>query len=115
MAAIAALEAFALTAILQGFPIFAAASLTVKLLGDYRTGNTVLTVTLVTIFYSLLAISAGSTFPEAAANAYEAQFFNAGCPSLKRLLAGVPTSNVGATRGVGATAVVACGDNWTRN
>jgi hypothetical protein len=71
------LEGFALIAILQGLPIFASASLMVKLLGDSRGGSHLLTVTLATIFYSLLAIWAGSTFPKLAGNAYEAQFFNA--------------------------------------
>jgi hypothetical protein len=71
------LEGFALTAILQGFPIFAAASLMVKLLGDHHGGSPVLTIAMATIFYSLLAIWAGSTFPRFAKNAYEALFFDA--------------------------------------
>lgn len=70
------LEGFALTAILQGFPIFAAASLMVKLLGDDHGGSHVLTVIMATLFYSLLVIWAGPTFPRFA-KAYEAQFFDA--------------------------------------
>ena len=56
------LEGFALTAILQGFPIFAAASLMVKLLGNHHGGNPMLTITMATTFYSFLSIWAGSTF-----------------------------------------------------
>jgi hypothetical protein len=71
------LEGFALTAILQGFPIFAAASLMAKLLGDHSGANPVLTVTIATISYSFLAIWAGKRFPKFARNAYEALFFDA--------------------------------------
>jgi hypothetical protein len=71
------LEGFALTAILQGFPIFAAASLMVKLLGNHHGGNPMLTITMATTFYSFLSIWAGSTFPEFAKNAYEPLFFDA--------------------------------------
>lgn len=71
------LEGFALTTILQGFPIFAAASLMVKLLGHDRGGNHVLTIAMASIFYSCLAIWAGSTFPRFAKNAYEPLFFDA--------------------------------------
>jgi hypothetical protein len=44
------LECFALTTILQGFPIFAAASLMVKLLGDYHGSPPVLTIAMASIF-----------------------------------------------------------------
>jgi hypothetical protein len=71
------LEGFALTTILQGFPIFAAASLMVKLLGDYRGGSPALTITLASIFYTIFVISVGSAFPGHFKNAYEAQFFDA--------------------------------------
>ncbi|MCK1384287.1 hypothetical protein [Bradyrhizobium sp. 21] len=71
------LEGFALTAILQGFPIFAATSLMLKLLGDHSGANPVLTVTMATIFYSLLAIWAGRRFPRFAKNGYEPLFFDA--------------------------------------
>lgn len=70
------LEGFALTATLQGFPIFAAASLMVKLLVDHHGGNPVLTIAMATIIYSLLAIWAGSTFPRFA-KAYEPSFLDA--------------------------------------
>jgi hypothetical protein len=71
------LEGFALTTILQGFPIFAAASLMVKLLGDYRGSSPVLTIALASVFYSIFAVSVGSTFPRLFKNGYEAQFFDA--------------------------------------
>jgi hypothetical protein len=70
------LEGFALTAILQGFPIFAAASLMVKLLGHDRGGSHALTIAMASMFYSCLAIWAGSTFPRFA-NAHEPLFFDA--------------------------------------
>ena len=57
------LEGFALTTILQGFPIFAAASLMVKLLGDYRGSTPVLTIAMASVFYSIFVVSVGSAFP----------------------------------------------------
>jgi hypothetical protein len=69
------LEGFALTTVLQGFPIFAAASLMVKLLGDHRGSNPVLTIALASIFYSVFVISVGSAFPRLK-DGYE-QFFDA--------------------------------------
>lgn len=71
------LEGFALTAILQGFPIFAAASLMVKLLGDHRGSNPALTIAMATVFYSIFVVAVGSTFPRLFKNGYEAQFFDA--------------------------------------
>ncbi|TYL88129.1 hypothetical protein FXB40_39615 [Bradyrhizobium rifense] len=73
------LEGFALTTILQGFPIFAAASLMVKLLGDYRGGSPVLTIAMASIFYSIFVVSVGSAFPRIKSG-YEAQFFDASLP-----------------------------------
>jgi len=70
------LEGFALTATLQGFPIFAAASLMVKLLGDDRGGHRVLTVVMATLLYSVLVIWLGTKFPKLK-NGYEANFFDA--------------------------------------
>jgi hypothetical protein len=70
------LEGFALTATLQGFPIFAAAWMMVKLLGDDHGGSPVLTIAMATILYSFLAIWAGSTFPRFA-KAWERSFFDA--------------------------------------
>lgn len=70
------LEGFALTTILQGFPIFAAASLMVKLLGDYRGSSPVLTIALASVFYSIFVVSVGSAFPRTKSG-YEAQFFDA--------------------------------------
>jgi len=70
------LEGFALTTILQGFPIFAAASLMVKLLGDHRGSSPVLTIALASVFYSILVVSIGSAFPRFKSG-YEAQFFDA--------------------------------------
>ena len=71
------LEGFALTTILQGFPIFAAASLMVKLLGDYRGSSPVLTIVLASMFYSIVVVSIGSAFPTLFKNGYEVQFFDA--------------------------------------
>lgn len=70
------LEGFALTAVLQGLPIFAATPLIVKLVGEPRIGSPALFVTLATIFYNLLAIWAGSKFPRLARNGYEPLFFD---------------------------------------
>lgn len=70
------LEGFALTAILQGFPIFAAASLMVKLLGDHRGSSPVLTIALASVFYSIFVVSVGLAFPSVKSG-YEAQFFDA--------------------------------------
>ena len=70
------LEGFALTATLQGFPIFAAASLMVKLLGDDRGGHRVLTVVMATLLYSVLVIWLGTKFPKLK-NGYEKNFFDA--------------------------------------
>ncbi|WP_249128800.1 MULTISPECIES: hypothetical protein [Bradyrhizobium] len=70
------LEGFALTSILQGFPIFAAASLMVKLLGVYRGSSPVLTIALASIFYGIFVVSVGSAFPKVKSG-YEAQFFDA--------------------------------------
>src|SRR4051812_27830308 len=71
------LEGLALTVILQGFPIFAVASLMVKLLGNQHGGNPILTISMATIFYSFLSIGAGSTFPRFTKNPYEPLFFDA--------------------------------------
>ncbi len=71
------LEGFALTTILQGFPIFAAASLMVKLLGDDHGGSHVLTIMLASVFYSIFVIAAASAFPRIRSG-YEAGFFDAG-------------------------------------
>jgi hypothetical protein len=70
------LEGFALTTILQGFPIFAAASLMVKLLGDYHGSPPVLTIAMASVFYSIFVVSVGSAFPRVKSG-YEAQFFDA--------------------------------------
>jgi hypothetical protein len=70
------LEGFALTTILQGFPIFAAASLMVKLLGDSYGGSHVTTIALASIFYSILVVSVGIAFPTIKSG-YEVEFFNA--------------------------------------
>ena len=70
------LEGFALTTILQGFPIFAAASLMVKLLGDFHGGSHILTIALASIFYSIFVVSVGVALPRIKSG-YEAQFFDA--------------------------------------
>ena len=70
------LEGFALTTILQGFPIFAAASLMVKLLGDSHGGSHILTIALASIFYSIFVVSVGVALPRIKSG-YEAQFFDA--------------------------------------
>ncbi|PDT92130.1 hypothetical protein CO669_02355 [Bradyrhizobium sp. Y36] len=71
------LEGFVLTTVLQGFPIFAAASLMVKLLGASHGGSHVVTITLASIFYSVFVIAAASAFPKVRSG-YEAGFFDAG-------------------------------------
>ena len=69
-------EGFALTTILQGFPIFVVASLMVKLLGDSPGGNHVLIIALASIFYSIFVVSVGMAFPTIKSG-YEVEFFNA--------------------------------------
>ena len=70
-------EGFVLTAILQGMPIFAAAALMVRLMGDSANANPTRLMTIATIAYSLLVIWLGSKFPRLR-NAYEPLFFDAG-------------------------------------
>lgn len=78
-------EGFALTTILQGFPIFAAASLMVKLLGDHRGSSPVLTIALASAFYSIFVVAVGSAFPRHFKNGYEAQFFDASLPLSEKI------------------------------
>jgi hypothetical protein len=70
------LEGAGLTAVLQGFPIFAAASLMVKLLGDDGGGSRVPTVIMATLVYTVLVIWLGTGFPKLK-NGYEKAFFDA--------------------------------------
>ncbi|MFM9735799.1 hypothetical protein, partial [Streptomyces niveiscabiei] len=62
--------------ILQGFPIFAAASLMVKLLGDNSGGHRVLTVITATLLCTVLVIWLGTRFPKLK-NGCEKSFFDA--------------------------------------
>ena len=104
------LEGFALTTILQGFPIFAAASLMVKLLGDYHGSPPVFTIAMASVFYSIFVVSVGSAFPRVKSG-YEAQFFDAEPVLLRkdRPLAR-EARDVAAAHGISA-AVVAAGDD----
>jgi hypothetical protein len=75
------LQGFALTAILLGFPTFAAAALLLKLAGSHeivgkRYGAAIFVV-LASIFYALLTPPLAGRFPKRFEHAYEQLFFDA--------------------------------------
>ena len=74
------LEGFALTAIFQGFPTFAAAALLLKLVGSHeivgeRYGAMIFVV-LASIFYALFTPPLARKFPKRFNHAWEPLFFN---------------------------------------
>jgi hypothetical protein len=72
------LEGFALTAILQGFPTFAAAALLLKLARHDIAGGVVLFVVLTSVLHGLFTPWLAPKFPKFFRHGYEPLFFNAG-------------------------------------
>src|SRR5882672_9355506 len=72
------LEGFALTAILQGFPSFAAAALLLKLARHDIVGGVVLFVVLTSVIHGLFTPWLAPKFPKFFRHGYEPLFFNAG-------------------------------------
>ena len=72
------LEGFALTAILQGFPTFAAAALLLKLARHEIAGGVVLFVVTASIFHGLFTPWLAPKFPKFFRHGYEPLFLNAG-------------------------------------
>jgi len=72
------LEGFALTAILQGFPAFAAAALLLKLARHDIAGGVVLFVVLTSVLHGLFTPWLAPKFPKFPGHGYEPLFFNAG-------------------------------------
>lgn len=71
------LEGFALTAILQGFPSFAAAALLLKLACHDIAGGPVLFVLLTSVLHGLFTPWLAPKFPKFMGHGYEPLFFNA--------------------------------------
>jgi hypothetical protein len=71
------LEGFALTAILQGFPTFAATALLLKLARHDIAGGVVLFVVLTSVLHGLLTPWLAPKFPRFFKNSYEPLFFDA--------------------------------------
>ena len=71
------LEGFALTAIFQGFPTFAAAALLLKLARHDIAGNVVFFVVAASIFHALLTPWLAPKFPKFFKHSYEPLFFDA--------------------------------------
>jgi hypothetical protein len=71
------LEGFALTAILQGFPSFAAAALLLKLARHEAAGGVVLFVVLTSVLHGLFTPWLAPKFPKFFRHGYEPLFFNA--------------------------------------
>ena len=72
------LEGFALTAILQGFPTFAATALLLKLARHDITGGPVLLVVTASVLHGLFTPWLAPKFPKFFRHGYEPLFFNAG-------------------------------------
>lgn len=72
------LEGFALTAILQGFPTFAASALLMKLARHEIAGGVVLLVATASVFHGLFTPWLAPKFPKLFRNGYKPLFFNAG-------------------------------------
>jgi hypothetical protein len=71
------LEGFALTAILQGFPSFAAAALLLKLARHDIAGGVVLFVVMTSVLHGLFTPWLAPKFPKFFRHGYEPLFFNA--------------------------------------
>ena len=74
-----ALEGFALTAILQSFPTFAAAALLLKLCGNHDLvgdPGVAVFVALASLVHALIAVTIGPSFPALLKTLYEPAFFD---------------------------------------
>jgi len=75
------LEGFALSALLVGFPIYAVAVLTIKLMGVREIvgapGGAVIFVVLASLAHAMLGPAIARLFPKHARNAYEPLFYDA--------------------------------------
>ena len=72
------LEGFALTALLQGFPIFAAAALLLTLARHEIAGGVLLFVVLTSVLHGLFTPWLAPKFPKFLGHSYEPLFFSAG-------------------------------------
>jgi len=79
------LEGFALTAILQGFPSFAAAALILKLARHDIAGGVVLFVVLTSVLHGLFTPWLAPKFPKFFRHGYEPLFFNAGLSFVEKI------------------------------
>src|SRR6185312_16466600 len=79
------LEGFALTAILQGFPTFAAAALLLKLARHEIAGGVVLFVVTASIFHGLFTPWLAPKFPKFLKHGYEPLFFNASLSFVEKI------------------------------
>ena len=74
-----ALEGFALTAILQSFPTFAAAALLLKLFGNHDLvgdPGVAIFVVLASLVHATVAVTLGPSFPAVFKTLYEPKFFD---------------------------------------
>jgi hypothetical protein len=83
------LEGFALTALFQGFPTFAAAALMLKFAGSHeivgqRYGAAIFVV-LAALFYALLTPSLARKFPNRFRHGYEPLFFDASLSFIEKI------------------------------
>ena len=83
------LEGFALTALFQGFPTFAAAALMLKFVGSHeivgqRYGAAIFVV-LAALFFALITPWLGRKFPNRFKPGYEPVFFDANLPFIEKI------------------------------
>src|SRR3979409_814608 len=81
------LEGFALTALFQGFPTFAAAALMLKLVGSHAIVGHGAAIVVVSAarFYALLMPWLGRKFPNRFRHGYEPLFFDASLPFIEKI------------------------------
>ena len=79
------LEGFALTAILQGFPSFAAAALLLKLVRHDIAGGVVLFVALTSVLHGLFTPWLAPKFPKLFRHGYEPLFFDASLSFVEKI------------------------------
>ena len=81
------LEGFALTALFQGFPTFAAAALMLKIVGSHEIvgHGAAIFVVLAALFYALITPSLGRKFPNRFRHGYEPLFFDASLSFIEKI------------------------------
>jgi hypothetical protein len=79
------LEGFALTALLQGFPTFAAAALILKLARHDIAGGVVLFVVLTSVLHGVFTPWLAPKFPKFFKHSYEPLFFSAGLSFVEKI------------------------------